>query len=243
MAYISQELISKAYSLSGIVGEGYQTLTAQQIQTGLERLNGFIQIKGGKTKLISYYKDVMSQLEVGIEKYFLPGLVELSTITFFLNSDPNSQGATSVRFPMQQMTQYQYFATARAEKIITLPYCWHLERVMGGANLYVYFLPDKPYVYQIIGKYALNSTTLNQDLSLIYDEWYLEYLRYGLAIYLCEWNGIIPPPSVEKTFREIEQDVTTLNPIDFTFRKRMYFGNRGGMNWGTVNYGKGWTNR
>jgi hypothetical protein len=239
MPYTTYELITDAYYLSGIVSRGLQTLTPLQSTDGLNRLNGFLQIKGSESKQIQYYTVYNSQFVAGQEIYFIPNLIEIDTFAFFLQ-DPVSPPTNSVRFELQNLSRYEYFAVPRPEHVETIPYSWHLERTLGGSNVYVYFIPNTNYNYQITGKFALQNVAINQDLSTVYDGWYLEYMRYGLALYLCEWNGIAAPASVAKTFAEMEASLTTLSPVDFTLRKLSYFRSIGGLNWGDVNYGKGW---
>jgi hypothetical protein len=239
VAYTSRQLIIDAYYLSGIVGRNYEFTTGDEINDGLDRLNDFLQIKGSETKLIQYYDKIEDNFVIGQEKYFIPNLVEIDTFTFFL-TNPYQSAATTVRFQMENLSRQEYFAYPRAEGVEALPYTWHLERCLGGANIYVYFLPIQPYLYQLTGKFALTNTALNQDLNQIYDGWYQTYLKYGLAIWLCEWRSVVPPASVVKTFEQMEQSLSTLSPFDFTMRKLEYFRSSAGLSWADVNYGKGW---
>jgi hypothetical protein len=239
MPITTYNLISDAYYLSGITSRGLQTLTEQQVTDGLNRLNGFLQIKGSETKQIQYYTVYNSNFIAGQEIYFIPNLIEIDTFTFFLQN-PVEPGQNAVRFELEHLSRYEYFAYPRPENVETIPYSWHMERTMGGCNVYVYFIPNINYNYQITGKFALANVTINQDLSTVYDGWYLEYMRYGLAMYLCEWNGIKAPASIQKTFSEMEASLTTLSPYDFTLRKMAYFRTGGGLTWGDVNYAHGW---
>lgn len=238
MPYTSQELITNSYYLSGIVARNLQTPTWDQINDGLYRLNGFLNIKGSETKQIPYYQTTYGNFIAGQQVYSFPNLVEIDTFAFYLQ--PGGPSANGVRFEMLNISRYEQFAVPRPENVSSLPYSWHLERTTSGSDVYVYFIPNQNYEYILTGKYALLSTTLNQDLSTVFDGWYIEYLTYGLAIYLCEWNNIVPPPSVMTTFKEMEASLTTLSPIDFTLRKIQYFKTGGGLNWGDVNYGRGW---
>ena len=238
VAYTSRQLIIDAYYLSGIVGRNYEFTSGDEINDGLDRLNDFLQIKGAETKFIQYYDTYESNFVIGQEIYFIPNLVEIDTFTFFL-TNPYQSATTTVRFQMENLTRQEYFAYPRAEGVQSLPYTWHLERTLGGANIYVYFLPREPYLFQLTGKFALSNTALNQDLNQIYDGWYQTYLKYGLAIWLCEWRSVVPPLSLVKTFEKMEQSLSTLSPFDFTLRKLDYFRSSGGLNWGDVNYGKG----
>jgi len=239
MAFTTRQLIIEAYYLSGIVSRTLETVTGDELNDGLDRLNDFITIKGADTKLIPYYTEINANFIAGQEIYFIPNLVEIDTLTFFL-PNPSSSPQATIRFQMEELSREEYFAVPRAENIKTLPYIYHLERIYGGSNLYVYFLPDKPYAYQMWAKFALLATDFNQDLALIYDEWYMAYLKYGLAIWLCEYRSVQPPSAVVKTFDAMEQKLTTMGVIDFTHRKLQYFKHGGGLTWADVNYGHGW---
>jgi hypothetical protein len=239
VAYTTRQLIIDSYYLSGIVGRNYEFTTGDEINDGLDRLNDFLQIKGAETKFIQYYTKFEDNFVIGQEVYFIPNLVEIDTFTFFL-TNPYQTSTTTVRFQMENLSREEYFAYPRAEGVKSLPYTWHMERCLDGCNIYVYFLPVQPYLFQITGKFALLNTGLNQDLSQLFDGWYLTYLKYGLAIWLCEWRSVTPPLSVVKTFEQMEQSLSTLSPFDFTLRKLEYFATGGGLNWGDITYGKGW---
>lgn len=239
MAYTTRQLINDAYYLSGIVSKSFESVSGAEIEDGLYRLNAFLKIKGAKTKLIPYFTVFEGQFILDQESYFIPNLVEIDTFSFFL-TNPAISTQNAVRLGLEEYTRYQYLDVARPENVNAVPYCYYPERTFNGMNIKVYFRPQIPYFYQISGKFALLETTLNQDLSLIYDGWYIEYLTYGLAIYLCEWRNIVPATSLQKTCDELEKDNMTLGKLDFTTRTRNYFGKRGGLNWGDVNYGRGW---
>jgi len=236
MAFTSQQLITNSWYLSGIVSSGLETVSDEQISDGLYRLNGFLAMKSADLGLIPYYQVVSGNFIAGQEVYFIPNLMHIESLTFFLNQ-PNS--GDPIRFSMKEATREDYFATGRVEKITTLPYQWHLERVFGGANLYVYYLPLENYAYQLVGKYQLFSTVLNQDLSLIYDNFYIEYLTYGLAQYLCEYYQVIPPPSMVKQLMAFENHMRDVSPMDLTMRKLEYFNTQQGFMYVDANIARG----
>lgn len=242
MAFTSLQLITDAYRYSGIYARNFQYIPGDAIDDGLDRLNEFLSIKGAQTKLIPYFTQTNGNLVVGQEKYFFENLVSIDSLTFFLEDQYNQTGTNTVRMQMRPLSRYEYFSIPRAEKVETLPYSWRLERTVGGSNVFIYFLPDQPYPYELWGKYALQRTTLNQDLSLVYDEWYLTYLTYGLVIFLCNWRNVMVPAFIQEQFNAIEKYMTTLSPMDMSFRKLSFFKSSAGLNWGDVNYGKGWRN-
>lgn len=238
MAYTTEQLITDAFYLSNILSRNFETPSNSYLEDGLYRLNGYLAMKGAEEKLIPYYTVVDGNFVAGQEVYFIEGLIEIETLTFFLEN-PNT--TNSVRFNMREATRFDYFATGRAEHVDSLPSMWHLERTLGGSNLYVYYLPQQNYAYQLTGKYVLTSTTLNQDLSLVYDRWYIEYLTYGLADYLCQYYSVATPEGVLRQMKAIESYMRTLSPMDLTFRKTMYFGSVGSISYAQANISRGFT--
>lgn len=236
MAYTTQDLITNAYYLSQIVARDLETVSGSQLDDGLFRLNAFIAKKDISTKLIPYYSVTEDNFVVGQEMYFIPNLVDVETFAFLIEDGSNE----NVRFEMERKTREQYFGYARVENIQSLPFQWYAERALGGMNIYVYFTPDKAYPYILTGKYRLDELALNQDLELIFDNFYREYLMYGLAVYLCEWYSAVPPESVVMEFKDLENKMRGLGTIDFTMRKQSYFYGQGGINYADVNIGKGW---
>lgn len=236
MAYTTQQLISNAYYLSQIVARELETVSGSQLDDGLFRLNGFISKKDISTKLIPYYTVTEDNFVAGQEIYFIPNLVDVETFAFFIEDGSNE----NVRFEMQRKTREQYFGYARVDNVESLPFQWYAERATGGMNIYVYFTPDKAYPYIFTGKYSLGQLALNQDLELVFDNFFLEYLMYGLSIYLCEWYSVEPPQSVVMEFKDLESKMRAISPVDFTMRKQSYFWGSGGINYADVNIGKGW---
>ena len=68
---------------------------------------------------------------VGVEKYFIPGLVGIDTLVFYIQN---------VRYSMQFEKRNLYFGSPRVQNINSLPFEWYFERAIGGGNLYIYFL-------------------------------------------------------------------------------------------------------
>jgi len=72
MPYTSQMLITNAYYLSGIVSRGLETVTNEQLNDGLFRLNSFLAMKSADTGLIPYYQVVNGNFIAGQQQYFFP---------------------------------------------------------------------------------------------------------------------------------------------------------------------------
>lgn len=211
MAYTTTQLITRSWYLSGVVSRDLETVTGDQLNDGLDMLNAFLAIKTADQRLIPYYTPYEFSAVIGQEKYFIPDLIQAETLAFYLQQ---------VRYPMQLVGRYEFFGTARADNVLSLPYQYFVERCFEGSNIYLYFLPDQTYLFRIHGKFSLANVRLGQDLSLTLDQYYLEYLRYGLAQYICQEYNITFPPDNKSYLVELEKILFDISPIDFTVKKK-----------------------
>jgi len=231
MAYIAQQLVASAWYLSGIVSRGLETVSYEQLTDGLERLNTILDIATSNMGLIPYFMEYQFTAVIGQEIYFVPELVEIETLTF--NIGP-------VRYSILPASREAYFATGRVDNIMSLPYQWHMERLIDGANVYLYFLPEQAYPMKLWGKFALQDVTQFQDISLVYERFYIEYLRYKLAEYLCEYYNVSFPISHRKRLASYEQSIRNVSPLDLSQQKLSMFQPGSAFNYADVNIGKGW---
>jgi hypothetical protein len=161
MASTVIQLITAAYYASGIVSREFQTVQGYQLNDGLGFLNDIIGDKVVEDDMIPYYTTGYPiQGVIGQEKYFVPNLIEAETIVFFIDPPPNE-----VRYSMRKNFRKQYFGSPRAQNIKSLPFNWHVETCFVGAHLFIYFLPDKAYAFQIAGLFRLAEVSVNQNLS------------------------------------------------------------------------------
>ena len=233
MAETTRELIIKSWYLSGIVSRETQTVSGEQISDGLDILNSLLAFKTVDDRKIPYFTEYNFTAVIGQEKYFIPGLIEMETLTFVINT---------IRYSMKKMKRKEYFSSPRANNVKSLPYQYHVEKDLGGSNLYMYFLPDKLYEFTSYAQFSLSQVTLNQDLNLILDGFYLEYLRYLLASHLCEFYGYSLPISIEKRLASYEGKMIDVSPIDFSMQKiSILQRSNTGSFYGNANIGKGWT--
>lgn len=233
MAYTVTKLITRAYYLAGIVAPNLQVVTGDQLADGLDLLNALLSVKSANIRLIPYFKKYSLTAVVGQEIYFVPNLVSLETFTFTINT---------VRYQMFSKSRKKYFGSNRANQIQSLPFDWHIERTLGGSNLYVYFLPDAAYPMEIWGKFSLDQVTLNEDLTTIYDAFYIEYLRYALGAQIAaEYNAVLQPQS-EKRLMELEKILMDISPPDLTMQKLSSLqDNNTSINYAYVNLNTGWS--
>lgn len=233
MAYTTTQLVTRSWYLSGVVARDFETVTGDQLNDGLDMLNAFIAIKTADQRLIPYYTEYSFSAVVGQEKYFIPDLILAETLAFDLNQ---------VRYPMLLVQRHEYFGSSRANNVLSLPYQYYIERAFEGSNLYMYFFPDQTYQFKIHGKFSLANVTLGQDLSLTLDQYYLEYLRYGLAQYMCQEYNIVFQQQNNEYLMQLEKILFDISPIDFTVQKKSMLQRQQGPDiYGQVNIGKGWT--
>jgi hypothetical protein len=231
MAYTTDQLITESFYLSGVLSKDLQTISGSQKSEGLRLLNAVLAIKTANERLIPYFTTYDFDAVQGQERYFIANLITVETFTFYLGD---------VRFSMSPVSRKNYFGSSRAENVESLPFNWHIERTKGGSYLYLYFFPNEDYPLQITGKFALSSVTLGQDLELTLDKFYIEYLRYALAEYICDEYSITLPPGAAKKLAMYEKIIMDVSPPDLTISRISAFTGRPMLNWGDVNLGRGW---
>jgi hypothetical protein len=231
MAYNALQLITRSFYLSQIVSRDLQTPNASQITDGLYLLNAILDYKSTDLRLIPYFKRYDFLTVPNQEEYFIPELLYVDSLTFNLGV---------VRYSMTQMSRYDYFATPRVDNIANLPFSYRVERELGGARIYLYFLPGQVFNMKLSGKFGLTDVNLNTDLQQIYDLYYIEYLRYELANYICsEWGATFPDQAMKK-YEEIRKKLMDVSPADLSIRKITYFSGTPPLDWQTVNLSNGW---
>jgi hypothetical protein len=232
MAYTARQLITRSWYLSGIVARNAQTPTGDQITDGLALLNSLLDFKSIQIDLIPYWTYNTSYSTVaGQESYFISNCLAVESVTFTLQS---------IRYAMDYVTRSVYFGSGRVNDIQTLPFNWNYNRGLGGGTLYLYFIPDAVYQLQIMGKFGLTDVTLDQNLLLVYDKSYLEYLRYGLAEYMCSEYGILFNPESARILKGMERQLMYISPPDLSMIKASILTEGSGLNYADINWGRGW---
>lgn len=240
MAYTVSSLITKAYWLTGIVSKNFEIVSGDQESEGLDCLNDILGDQTSDKSMIPYFTDGFFNTVIGQETYFIPNLVEVTSLTFTL---------ATVRYAMQPVMRDAYWGLPRAQTIQSLPFNYNTERtfdpvtMMPGLNINLYFLPQAVYLMQWWGKYALAYVTLNQDLSLTTDRFYINYLKYALAERLCNDYNYEVPASVMKMLNQYELEITKKSAIlDLRCKKVSTLVPQDiGLNYAQANLGKGWT--
>ena len=232
MAYTAQTLITRSWYLSGIVARNLQAVTGDQISDGLLLLNSLLDFKQIETDLIPYFTyNTSISCVAGQELYFIPNCALIQTVTF---------NYSNVRYPMQYLTQGQYFGAARVNGITSLPFNWTYVRELGGGNLYLYFLPNSNYQLNIYGKFFLQDVTLTTDLTTVYDASYIEYLRYALAEMMSSEYGIAFNPEAAQKLKQYQRKLMYLSPPDLAMKKLSILQDGAPLNFGDINLGLGY---
>lgn len=229
----ARELITRAYYLSGVVARELETVSGPQISDGLMLLNGLLSEKSGTGKYLPYYTHTQIPSETGEQLYEVDNLVILDELTF--NIGP-------VRYEMKRDTRYRFWGTAKIDNIEALPFHYYSERVLNKMKIYVYFKPENEVDYfTATGRYALTNVSLDDDMSDMLDGFYLLYLQFLLAEYICLWNSLTFAPEKKARLAELDSKCVDVNQIDFTVRKISTFQKRPAMSYAQVNIGHGWT--
>ena len=230
MAYTALQLINRAYYLSQVVSRQLQTVDGEQVTDGLYLLNALLDIKASDLHLIPYFQQYTFNTIQVQEAYFVPNLVYPDSITFNIGV---------VRYSMSDLTRKGYFSTPRVDNVQSLPFSYRVERCLGGSNVYMYFVPADIYVIKLWGKFGLSNVSLTTDLSLIYDTFYIEYLRFALAEYIAlEW-GVTFPDEAKAKYAEIRKKLMMISPADLSIQKRSYFTSSPALDWQLINI-PGW---
>ncbi len=156
MTYTVTQLITEAYYDSSVVSRQFETIQGYQLNDGLLWLNQILGDKAMDTGDIPYITQQYPFYGVvGQETYFIPNLISIDALVFYIGS---------VRYQMNYVDRNRYFGSCRANNINALPVSYTYERVLGGVNIWVYFPPQGPYLFNITGNFFIQNVTLNQDL-------------------------------------------------------------------------------
>lgn len=232
MTYTTTQLITGAYYGSGIVSREFETVSGGQISDGLLWLNDILAEKDIDQATIPYESTYSANFIIGQKIYPIPDLVQIDTLTFFLDQ---------VRYSMNYSKRNEFFGASRVENIESFPFEWYFERQFGGGNLHIYFAPDRNYPMEIHGTFRMAPVVLGQDLSLTLDQFYRTYLRYALMDRMCSEYNFDTPPNVLRQLSKYESWITKKSRIiDLQLQKTSTLQKRGTFNWAFVNLGKGW---
>ena len=230
MAYTALQLVNRAFYLSQVVSRQLQTVDGEQITDGLYLLNSVIDYMNTDIRLIPYFTRYEFDSIPGQEEYFISDLLYVDTLTFNIGT---------VRYSMYEMTRKQYFEIPRVDDVQSLPFSYRVEREHNGSRIFMYFVPADVYQMKLSGKFSLQPVTLQTDMSLTYDTFYIEFLRYALAKKICEEWGVTFPDESKMAFESMRKKLMDVSPPDLSIQKRTYFNNGYHLDWQLVNI-PGW---
>ncbi len=233
MSYSVQKLVAESYYISNIVSREFETVSGQQSTDGVSILNDLIADKTIEEQYIPYAQEHTMTALQGVSEYFIADLIGVNTYTFFIDS---------VRYQTVNQQREQFFGSGRNVNITSLPFIWHSERELGGSRLFVFPIPSQNFPVVIWGQFSLSSVTQFQDLELTLDRFYINFLKYELAVRLCNEYGYNVPPRVEKQLQTYYQVIgSQSNTMDLRQKTLSTLGNTQGINWAYINLGQGYT--
>lgn len=220
MSYTAQTLVNDAFILAQILARDLQTMSGPQAELGLRLVNQIINLKSIQTRMIPYFQEYDFVAIPGQESYFIPNLTQVESYTFNVGD---------VRFSGQQLMRDQYRGSPRVDNLQSLPFTWNIERSfvegIDGATMSLYFLPDQEYPIKIWGKFGLTLIpSLSYDVSLTYPNYYITYLTYALAVWICANYSRPVPIGCQEIFDEIEKNIIDIGPPDMTMMKMSAYG-------------------
>lgn len=234
MTYTVTKLITNSFYLSRIKSRKLEAVGGADLYVALDLLNDILSEKSVEFRLIPYFKEFPITAVIGQEKYNIPTLVYAETMTFNIGD---------LRYSIVPQQRKKYFGSPRADNITSLPFSWHFERVKGGSDIYIYFLPVDAYNMKIWGKASLDeldASNLLDDLTLTYDQFYIQYLKYLLADAICDEYSIAFDPKAAKKLASLEKQLRDLSKLDLTMVKQSTLQRQTAINYGDVNLGGGW---
>jgi hypothetical protein len=232
MAYTSQQLITQAYNVSGVVSQDLEYPTGSQITQGLLLFNQVLSFENVTARTVPYFTYYTFNAVIGQETYFIPNLIEVEVLTFLLDT---------FRYSTQRKSRRRYWGDPRAQNVNSLPLEWEMERVTGGANINLYFFPNIAYPISFMGKFGLSSAQLEDDLTLIYDNFYIDYLTYRLGERIAGAFQITFPPVNQKLLDMYEQQLRDVSGYDFSVIKTSTLKRREAFSFAQANIGRGYT--
>jgi hypothetical protein len=205
------ELITKAYSLAGVVSEGFETMNSTQLDNGIYWLNAVTSEKRINSGAIPFRKaDNEFKLANGVEKYTIPDLISVDTLTF-------TDETANLRYGITPVGYQEYFGGGRANNVTGLPGIYFAERQNFGVDIYFYPFPNQVYTLNIRGKFGLTPRTLaTLTLEFAYDDFFTGLITYELAKKLAFANDEVWTPEKDSELNRIRSMVLGISGVDMS---------------------------
>lgn len=227
-------LIQNAYNEAVIVALNYTPLTPDQLSIGLYAFNEVLGRVLIDPCIVPYWKQHDFELMTNTETYDIPYLIDVETFVFYLNQ---------VRYPIKRSDFRQYWGSPKAITVQTLPIIYSQKRILGGTAVSVLPNPNQNYPATIYGSFGLHeASSLLQNLSEVYDQYYITYLTALTAKMLCVHYGADVPQILRSHLFEYDQLIRKRSqPLDLTSNVISTFNRSGDINYAQVNAGNGYT--
>ena len=233
MSFTAAELLANAYHQAVIVTIDYTPLSADQLNIGLYSLNEVLSRVLIDEAIVPYWKEYDFELITGQESYDVPYLIDVETFVFFLDQ---------VRYPITKCDFRQYWNAPKAITVQTLPIIFSQKRILGGTKVSVTPNPNQNYPATMYGSFGLTNVSLFDDLSAVYDQYYITYLTALTARMLCVHYGVEVPSILRSHLFEYDQLIRKRSqPLDLTNSVISTFNRMSDINYAQVNVGQGYT--
>lgn len=226
-------IIQRALNLSGITSRSLEEQDDEEGSDGLFWLNMLLAEKSATGVLLPYFGHIDVLPVIGQEIYFIPNLVTAEILTFTI------QG---VRYSVRFESRYKYLGTPRANDIQSLPFQWYWERVNGGMNIYLYFKPSQQIMdIQVTGLLGLQKVIFSTEFDGFLDTFYQNFLMFELAESMCIFYKLSLPPETKTKLMRLRNEMRSINPRDFSLKKRSMLGSGGILTYAQIAFGRAWT--
>lgn len=226
----ASQLVVQSYYLSDIVARNLETVSGSQLSDGIEMLNEILDDTSSSGKKIPFDSKFNFTGIPGQEEYFIDGLLDVTSLTFF---------NANVRYSMRWVSRDKYHGSTRVEDIDTYPGVYTVNREVGGATVSVYFNPDSSYEFEIWGKFFLANVTPTTDISPLLPKYFIVYLRYALANRICQQNNVEFAPQKMKELEKKERKVFEVQSEDLSIRLDCKFNTNRVLDYSSINIFRG----
>jgi hypothetical protein len=208
MAYLASELLVKALRTSGLVSAdiGNQP-TSRQMVDALDLLNEILSQINSDGALLPYTSTISVDMVAGQETYEIDNLIQWQAIAYYLDD---------IRYTLYYSGRTDYYSSNRADNILSMPYQFHVERTIGGSKIQLYFFPQQDYPLEITGLFGFSPVGISDDISTLFDTYYLKYLRLKLANAICSYNELTLSNGSAIELAKIEKQMKRLNNPDLS---------------------------
>lgn len=186
----SNDLVRKAYQLIRIIDDN-DTLTATQLQTGIDYLNYIVSFDEQKGARVPYSQLLEFPLVGGQARYVISDNVGADVASNPILDIVNACIILSgnVRWPLQVLNDDQYYNNIRPQTTTGQPFYLFFQQsnttaLPNAGFVELWPVPNQTYTLSIYCKLSQNTFTAATTIDA--PGWYLEYLEYSLAYKLGE---------------------------------------------------------